>query len=202
MRDVAGKLIELMELALEKKKAGAPGNFQGVINQAHTILETAVRASAGADPVLLSAIKRGTDIRLEAVRVTGQTKTQIGDAAPSRSVNLAAAFDFQKKRRTGSPVVVAAPSGPEKLKETPEAPSFEPQVVAPEVAVETVDPDLLAELAALSNPKLVERFGGVAGVEVFARELFGYEREAEQSETKFLNQVRSRLKALNADRNA
>lgn len=203
MRDVAAKLIEVMEVALQKKKAGAPGNFQGVINQAHAILETAVRASAGTDPVLLAAIKRGTDIRLEAIRVTGQTKTRTGETTPSRQVNVAAAFDFQKKRKTGSPVVAGVPSGPEPENKTQDPVlSFEPRVIAPEVTVETLDPDLLADLASLSNPKLVDRFGGVQGVEVFARELFNYEREEGLSDTKFLNQVRSRLKALKADQDA
>ena len=195
MRDVAQKLLETMELALSKKKTGAGGNFQGILNMGRNIFDTTIKQASGKYHDLTPLIVRAQRLQVEGARVTGKVGKTAADAAPSRQVNMAAAFDFQKKRnRTSAPAVEEREPRPL----VHQAPTSEVTAIDSEDAL---DLDLVRELLSLSGPKLIARMGSIEAVAVFAKELFGLERDPDLTDIQFINRVKTGLRALLTERN-
>lgn len=208
MREVAEKLIEAMAMALEGKKAGAPGNFEGIINQTMRTLETAVQASSGNDPALRGMIARAKKIQLEAARtVTGASKRVSSGADPGGRVSLAGAFEFQKKRPSmTTPPVVAAPevkvndtegTEPGGLVSVPGGEEEPAAVSLPAGEVDGgADLTLVRSLAGMKVQELVANFGGMEGLRVFAFEMFKASQRDGEPDSRFVGRVRGLLKQM------
>lgn len=193
MKQVAEQLIEVMKTALEAKKAGQRGNFQGILNQVRQIFDTNIKSASGSDPSLTKYIVEAQRLQIEGARTAKGTATTAAPAQEGGStpIDMAAAFDFQKKRNLTSAVVAVEPQ-PRKPTEVP-APDPVAEFPDPTTAV---DPDLLTELAGLTGAKLRERMGGIEGLKVFARELFGLSQDEGETEGKFSNRVLGKIKDL------
>ena len=186
MKEVAEQLLNVMRTALQEKKAGKRGNYQGVLNKARQIFDTTLRQASGAFPELKPLIAEAERIQKEGSRINRAVATTAAGGT-SRSINIAEAFDFQQKKRHGrltNPAVVVA-----------EPVSTEAEVEEVET-VQVPDPDLIAHLGSLTPAKLRDYFGGMDGVQAFARELFHLEQSEGQNETNFLSAVLRRINGL------
>lgn len=186
MKEVAEQLLNVMRTALQEKKAGKRGNYQGVLNKARQIFDTTLRQASGAFPELKPLIAEAERIQKEGSRINRAVATTATGGA-SRSINIADAFDFQQKKRQGrltNPAVAVA-----------EPVSTEAEVEEVET-VQVPDPDLIAHLGSLTPAKLRDYFGGMDGVRAFARELFHLEQSEGQNETNFLSAVLRRINGL------
>lgn len=189
MKEVAEQLLEAMRTALEAKKAGKRGNYQGILNKTRQIFDSTMRQASGTFPELKGMIVEAERIQKEGVRINGPVARASTEGA-SRPINLADAFEFQQKKRQGKLTNPAAAEVTE--------PKAEPlkQEDSPEAFEVAADPDLIAQLANLTPAKLRDNFGGQEGLRVFARELFNIEQEDEQTDANFQQAVLRRLKAL------
>lgn len=186
MKQVAEQLLNVMRTALQEKKAGKRGNYQGVLNKTRQIFDTTLRQASGAFPELKPLIAEAERIQKEGSRINRTVATTATGGA-SRSINIADAFDFQQKKRQGrltNPAVAVA-----------EPVSTEAEVEEVET-VQVPDPDLIAHLGSLTPAKLRDYFGGMDGVRAFARELFHLEQSEGQNETNFLSAVLRRINGL------
>lgn len=186
MKEVAEQLLNVMRTALQEKKAGKRGNYQGVLNKARQIFDTTLRQASGAFPELKPLIAEAERIQKEGSRINRAVATTATGGA-SRSINIAEAFDFQQKKRQGrltNPAVALA-----------EPVSTEAEVEDVET-VQVPDPDLIAHLGSLTPAKLRDYFGGMDGVRAFARELFHLEQSEGQNETNFLSAILRRINGL------
>lgn len=186
MKEVAEQLLNAMRTALEAKKAGKRGNYQGVLNKTRQIFDTTLRQASGAFPELKPMIAEAERIQKEGSRINRAVATT-STGGVSRSINIAEAFDFQQKKRQGrltNPAVAVA---------EPVAPEAEVEEVE---TVQVPDPDLIAHLGSLTPAKLRDYFGGMDGVRAFARELFHLEQSEGQNETNFLSAVLRRINGL------
>lgn len=186
MKEVAEQLLNVMRTALQEKKAGKRGNYQGVLNKTRQIFDTTLRQASGAFPELKPLIAEAERIQKEGSRINRAVATT-ATGGTSRSINIAEAFDFQQKKRQGrltNPAVAVA-----------EPVSTEAEVEEVET-VQVPDPDLIAHLGSLTPAKLRDYFGGMDGVRAFARELFHLEQSEGQNETNFLSAVLRRINGL------
>lgn len=186
MKQVAEQLLNVMRTALQEKKAGKRGNYQGVLNKTRQIFDTTLRQASGAFPELKPLIAEAERIQKEGSRIN-RAVAPTSTGGVSRSINIAEAFDFQQKKRQGrltSPAVAVA---------EPVAPEAE---VEEDETVQVPDPDLIAHLGSLTPAKLRDYFGGMDGVRAFARELFQLEQSEGQNETNFLSAVLRRINGL------
>lgn len=181
MKEVAEKLLEVMRLALEKKKSGVAGNFQGVLNQNRQTFDTTFKLWAGRHPELLPLIAEAQRLQMEGARIAAGRSKPVTSTAQGRSVavNVAEAFELQKKRanfHTSAAVNdPAKPTGKPKVEKP--VPPTEP-IPAPEVSAADL-PNIEAEtvrfLLDLSPAKFRDHFGGPEGLAAFARETFKIE---------------------------
>lgn len=188
MKEVAEQLLVAMRTALQEKKAGKRGNYQGVLNKARQIFDTTLRQASGAFPELKPLIAEAERIQKEGSRINRAVATT-ATGGVSRSINIAEAFDFQQKKRQGrltNPAVAVAESQP--INTTEESDTQESEAA--------VDPDFIAHLGSLTPAKLRDYFGGMDGVRGFARELFHLEQSEGQNETNFLSAVLRRINGL------
>lgn len=186
MKQVAEQLLNVMRTALQEKKAGKRGNYQGVLNKTRQIFDTTLRQASGAFPELKPLIAEAERIQKEGSRINRAVATTAAGGA-SRSINIAEAFDFQQKKRQGrltNPAVAVV-----------EPVSTEAEVEEVETA-QVPDPDLISHLGSLTPAKLRDYFGGMDGVRAFARELFHLEQSEGQNETNFLSAVLRRINGL------
>lgn len=188
MKEVAEQLLNVMRTALQEKKAGKRGNYQGVLNKTRQIFDTTLRQASGAFPELKPLIAEAERIQKEGSRINRAVATT-ATGGVSRSINIAEAFDFQQKKRQGrltNPAVAVAESQP--INTTEESDTQESEAA--------VDPDFIAHLGSLTPAKLRDYFGGMDGVRGFARELFHLEQSEGQNETNFLSAVLRRINGL------
>lgn len=193
MKEIAEHLIEVMQECVAKRKAGAPGNFQGVLNQLRSTFDTAIKLNAGRDRSLLPLIAKAQELQLEGQRVnpnaarTGSTEKK----SVSAPINMAAAFEFQKKRAHSRPAAV--------LTETPTP--VKPAAPAPEPPATAAGPDIEADtvrfLLGLAPAKFRDHFGGAPGLAVFAKETFDIAFDLESDDyAKMVRVIKEKLTAL------
>lgn len=188
MKEVAEQLLQAMRTALEAKKAGKRGNYQGVLNKTRQIFDSTMRQASGAFPDLKPMIAEAERIQKEGLRINGPV-AQMSSEGSSRPINLADAFDFQQKKRQGKLTNPGAAVDETRPVNTAEEANSQQDEVA-------VDPDLVSHLASLTPAKLRDYFNGMDGLRVFARELFNLEQEEEQTDANFQQAVLRRLKGL------
>lgn len=200
MKEVAEKLLEVMRLALEKKKSGAAGNFQGVLNQNRQTFDTTFKLWAGRHPELLPLIAEAQRLQMEGARIAAGRSKPVTTTAQGRSVpvNVAEAFELQKKRaiiRTN--VAVNDPNKP--IGKPIKKPAV-PVIPAPEVSA-TELPNIEAEtvrfLLGMAPAKFRDHFGGVEGLAAFARETFKIEFDLNSDDyAKMVRILKQELAAL------
>ena len=194
MKEVAEKMLDAMRLALEKKKAGAPGNHQGILNNMRRIFETTVKMQAGRDTRLLALIAQAVAMQTEGARTfPGTARKTAATVTTSRKVDMAMAFEVQKKRAQAKSAAVAdKTAAPDPKKKAP-APAVE--VPADEPA-HVVDMDLIQSLLSTTPAKFRDRFGGLDGLKSFGKDLFGMGFEGEDDYTEIVRTLKEKLREL------
>jgi hypothetical protein len=195
MKEVGEQLLNVMRTALEAKRAGKRGNYQGVLNNTRHIFDTTLRQASGAFPDLKPMIVEAQRIQTEGARINGPAKSAGGG---SRSINLADAFDFQQKKRQAKNLNVAEEEAQPKKKQ----PTIQEQESDTEIeTVQVPDPDLISHLGAMTPAKLRDYFGGMDGARIFAQEMFHLEQGEDQNDTNFLSAVLRRINGLKKEAN-
>lgn len=197
MKEIAQHLLVVMREALEKKRSGAQGNFQGILNQCKVIFETTIRLQAGTDKEIQPLIAEAQALQIAGQRITPRVGTiKTAADAPSRSsqVDMAAAFEFQKKRVRGRKGAVAGKPRPIRT-----VPAIQPIIetdTAEKDSGERIDPELVKALLDLRPAEFRDRFGGVDGLRAFARETFGLEFDDAANYSRIVLQVKAELGKL------
>jgi hypothetical protein len=194
MKEIAEHLIEVMQECVAKRKAGAPGNFQGVLNQLRGVFDTAIKLNAGRDRSLLPLIAKAQELQLEGQRVNPNAARTASTEKKSASapINMAAAFEFQKKRANSRPgaVVIETPTAPVKT------PAPVPVVAEPPAGPD-IESDTVRFLLDLPPAKFRDHFGGAPGLAVFAKETFDHAFDLESDDyAKMVRVLKEKLTAL------
>jgi len=203
MKEVAEQLLTIMRLCVEKKKSGQAGNYQGVLNQTRQIFDTTVKLWAGRHPELMPLCSEAQRIQMEGARIpAGRGKASSGSqTAKSTPIDMAAAFDFQKKRAISrTNVVVSKPAVIEpKAKQFKPTPPVQP-IPEPEVSAAELPPieeETVRFLLNLSPAKFRDRFGGVDGLAAFGRETFHIDFDLEADDyAKMVKVLKQELSAM------
>lgn len=198
MIEVAEKLIEAMEAAIEGKRAGLPGNYQGILNKIRNLFETTFAEASGQNPALTPYISKARHLQLEGSRLASRSSRKekgIATAPVGYKVSLADAFEYQKKSRLNRNAVEDAPTpkattAPQQVRESePEQVAVEPEGQEEEV----VDTDLAASLAKMKAADFRAHFGGMEGIRAFAKEVYGME-QGEETDSRFITLLKAKLK--------
>jgi len=155
MKQVAEQLLAAMETALEAKRAGKPGNWQGVINNTRKVFDTTIKGESARDRSILPLVERARKIQGEASRLSANNSRAGGGHI---RIDMKAAFSKQPQ------------------------PEIEPEL--PENA------DMMATIANMTQKALLEHFGSIESVRVFAKETFGLDFPEDEKERVILKAVK------------
>ena len=198
MKEVAEQMLSTMRLALEKKKSGAAGNFQGVLNQTRQTFDTTFKLWAGRHPEPLPLIAEAQRIQMEGARIAAGRGKPATSTAQGRSVavNVAEAFELQKKRAiTRTNAVASEPVKPAVKPAPPVQPIPVPEVSAAELP--NIEAETVRFLLDLSPAKFRDHFGGPEGLAAFGRETFKIEFDLNSDDyAKMVRVLKQELNAL------
>lgn len=180
-------MLAAMQLAIEKKAAGLPGSFQGIVNQTKTIFDTSFRLHAGRDPEMKELIAEAQRLFTEANRTphlvaTTANKRQPG--ATSRPIDMAAAFEFQKKR--GRRKKDAAVNNP--------TPEITIPVEVSTTPASKIDPELADSLSRMAPAFMRDHFGGIDGLRTFASTALGLQFEDGANYSEMVKAIKAAIK--------